>query len=98
MGPSLIPRSLVRGLWFRAIQGLYRVLVEVGHARDALYLAFTLATALDLATRRTVSAGVPGKDYFAVKDAINHSQANRDNVDRDYFDVIVDQNTADTFH
>lgn len=40
-----------------------------------------------------------GKDSFAVKDAIEHNQANRDNVDIDNFDnPVVNKNAADTTH
>ncbi len=43
--------------------------------------------------------GGQGKDSFAVKDAIEHNQANRDNVDIDNFDIAVtNKNAADTFH
>lgn len=43
--------------------------------------------------------GGQGKDKFAVKDAIEHSAANRDNVDVDNFDpAVTNKNAEDTFH
>ena len=44
-------------------------------------------------------SGGQGKDKFAVKDAIEHNQANRDDVDLDNFDsAVTNKNAADTFH
>ncbi|WP_278258361.1 calcium-binding protein [Nocardioides convexus] len=43
--------------------------------------------------------GGQGKDRFAVKDAVEHDSAHRDDVDVDNFDVAVtNKNAADTFH
>ena len=43
--------------------------------------------------------GGTGKDSFAVKDFVEHNQANRDNVDIDYFDnKITNKNAFDTTH
>lgn len=48
-----------------------------------------------MCTARTLE----GKDKFAVKDAFEHNQANRDDVDKDNFDfAVTNKNAADTFH
>jgi len=43
--------------------------------------------------------GGQGKDKFAVKDAVEHDQAHRDDVDVDNFDSpVTNKNAADTIH
>ena len=47
----------------------------------------------------TLYSGDTGKDSFAVKDTIEHNQANRDNVDIDFQDnKVTNKNAADTTH
>lgn len=66
----------------------------------------TLDDGVDLAAAHTLRVAhrtrpteLVGKDKFAVKDAFEHNQANRDDVDKDNFDfAVTNKNAADTFH
>ncbi len=59
----------------------------------------TRSTRTRSARSATTSSVGQGKDKFATKDAIEHNQVNRDDVQVDFFDFdLINQNAADTFH